>query len=236
MHPNVFMHATKLAAVALFATALPSVSVAEPADVSPAQAEQGAACDAWRIEYVTNVNLSISDTPMGAGDGVYKVGPGTVVLRFENKNGQPGGRVDMLQYRSREYFTVVSRALFWTTKVKTHTTTRATPDACGVIASGNLQSNTLSWSSPVRGCRTDGTLECDGSLCGKFGAPPAGVSDLHVAAHPVSFKPFRFGKDLKTFKMAFAFAAHTDAPKQTSHIALSGREISRTCVAAPTCR
>jgi hypothetical protein len=202
----------------------------------PAQGEQGAACDAWRIEYVTNVNLKMTDTPMGAGDGVYKVGPGSVVLRFENRNGEPGGHVDMLQYRTRENFTVVSRALLWTTKVKTSTTTRATPNACGVVASGNLQSNTLNWSSAVRGCRTDGTLECEGSLCGKFGAPPPGVSDLHVPPHPVDFKAFRFGKDLKTFRMAYAFAAKTDSPKQTSYIALSGREVRRACVAAPPCK
>jgi len=231
-----FMHATRLAAVALLAAALPSVSAAEPGGAAAAQAEQGARCDAWRIEYATNVNLKMSDTPMGAGDGVYKAGTGSLVLRFENQNGQPGGHVDMLQYRTREAFTVVSKALFWTTKVKTRTTTRATPNACGVVASGTLQENALNWSSPVRGCRTDGTLECEGSLCGKFGAPPAGVSDLHVPSHPVLFKPFRFGKDLKTFKMAYAFAAKTEAPKQASHIALSGREVSRTCVAAPSCK
>jgi len=185
---------------------------------------------------VANVNLRLSDTPMGAGDGVYKVGPGSVVLRFEDKDRQPGGHVDMLSYRTSENFTIVSKALFWKTTVKTRATTRATPDQCGVVANGSLQSNTLVWSSPVRGCRTDGTLHCDGSLCGKFGAPPEGTSELHVPPHPVTFKPFGFGKGLTTFTMDYALSSRSESPKQTAHVALSAREVRRSCVPVPTCR
>jgi hypothetical protein len=212
-----------------------AVSAAEPGSLSPAQAPEAGDCAAWRIEYVANVNLSVSDTPLGAADGVYEVGPGTVVLRFENKDGQPAGRVDMLAYRAREHSTVVTKALLWKATVNTRTNTRATPDKCGVVAKGSLQSNTLSWSSPVRGCCTDGMLHCEGSPCGKFGAPPTGTSEFHVPPRPVVFKPFRFGKDLKTFTMDYTFAARTESPKQTSHVALNAREVRRTCVPVPAC-
>jgi hypothetical protein len=226
------MHIGKLLAAALLGAGVP---VAEPGSAPPAQAPEARECAAWRIEYVANVDIRVSDTPFGAGDGVYKVGPGTVVLRFDNKDGQPAGRVDMSEYRTREYFTVVSKALLWKATVTTSTTTRATPDACGVVGKGSLQSNILSWSGPVRGVRTDGTLHCEGSLCGKFGAPPEGTSGFHLPPHPASFKPFRFGKDLKTFTMDYTFASRTESPKQTSHVALSAREVRRTCVPVPAC-
>jgi hypothetical protein len=210
-------------------------SCSRPDRTSPAQTSEAGACTAWRVEYVANVNLKVSDTPLGAGDGVYEVGPGTIVLRVENKDGQPGGRVDMLEYRTREHFTVVSKALLWKATVQTRTNTRATPDKCGVVGKGYLQANTLSWSGPIRGSRTDGTLHCEGSLCGMFGAPPKGTSEFHLPPRPVVFKPFRFGKDLKTFTMDYTFAARTESPKQTSHVALNAREVRRACVPVPAC-
>ena len=38
-----------------------------------------------------------------------------------------------------------------------------------------------------------------------------------------------YSSDMKTFTMSSTFVASTDSPKQTSHLALSGREIRRTC-------
>jgi hypothetical protein len=228
------MHTPTSIAALVWAGLLAALPTAEPG-ARRVQAD-GGECGAWRIEYVANVNLRLSDTPMGAGDGVYKVGPGSIVLRFADKDGEPGGQVDMLSYRTLENFTIVSKALFWKTTVKTLATTQATPDQCGVVAKGSLQSNTLRWSSPVRGCRTDGTLHCDGSLCGKFGAPPEGTSELHVPPHPVTFKPFGFGKGLTTFTMDYALSSRSDSPKQTAHVALSAREVRRSCVPIPACR
>ncbi len=168
---------------------------------------------------------------MGAGDGNYTVGPGKVVLRFDN------GRVQMLSYSMRENFTIHAHTVFWTTTVKTETQTAATPDSCSVAAEGTFDrgSRTLRWKTPVRGYHTDGTLECDGSMCGKFGAPPSGESQLHIPPGPVAFSPFVFSPDLQTFSMASTHVAKTSMPKQSAAIALAGREVRRTCVQPPPC-
>jgi hypothetical protein len=195
---------------------------------------QPPACGAWEVEYTVSENLRLSDTPMGRGDGVYAVGPGRVVLRFDDRDGQPGGRVEMLSYEMREHFTIDSRTLFWNARVTTDALTRGTPDACGV-AEGVLQGTALGWTSPVRGYRTDGTITCEGVLCGKFGAPPPGRSELHIGPGPVSFSPFQLARDAKTFTMSETFVAKTDMPKQTAHVALAGREVRRACVPASSC-
>ena len=194
-------------------------------------------CDAFEVEYLLAANLKLSETPMGEGDGVYSIGPGKVVLRFENKNGQPGGNVQMLQYAMREYFVIKSKTLFWTTSVTTDTNTAATPNACSIAAQGALDSSrTVKWSTPVAGYHTDGTLTCEGSMCGKFGAPPPGQSPFHIPPGPVAFNPFVFAADMKTFTMASAHVSKTDMPKQSGEVSLAGRETKRTCVAVAPCK
>jgi hypothetical protein len=196
---------------------------------------QPAPCGAWEVEYVLSENLRLSDTPLGAGNGTYAAGPGRTVLRFEDVGGRPGGRVQMLSYDMREHFRVDSKAAFWGAHVTTDVRTRATPDICGA-SQGVLRGSTLAWTSPLRDSRTDGTLTCDGSACGKFGAPRAGESELHIGPGPVTLAPFEFSSDMKTFTMHEVVTARTEMPKQTTHSAISGREVRRTCVAATTCR
>lgn len=202
---------------------------------APASA-QPLPCDGWEVEYALSANLRLSDTPLGQGDGVYSIGPGRVVLHFDDRDGQPAGHARMLSYDMREHFVITSKALLWTTTVTTDTKTRDTPDACGVAAEGALSGGTLTWSGPVRGYRTDGALTCDGSLCGKFGAPPPGQSPLHIGPGPVQFGAFVFGRDIKTFSMAETTVAKTEMPKQTAHLVLTGREMRRSCVQAKACR
>lgn len=187
-------------------------------------------CEAWDVEYVLSAKLQLSDTTMGAGDGTYSIGPGSAVLRFANANGQAGGKVHLRSYAMREHFTIDSKVVFWTTHVLTDSKTTVGRDACGDMARGKLEDRTLRWLSPLSGYRTDGTLTCDGSLCGTFGAPPQGRSELHIPPHNVSFSPFQFSPDMKTFSMAKTFVTKTESPKQTAHIALAGREVRRTCV------
>jgi hypothetical protein len=158
-----------------------------------------------------------------------------MTLRFEDRGGQPGGHVKVLSYTMHQAITVVSTALFLKTTVVTDTTTRATPDACGIVAEGNLNGRSLAWVGPLRSVRSDGTIHCDGVICGKFGAPPPGQSALHIGPNPVQLQPLQFGPDLKTLTMPSAFVSHTEDPKQTAHIALSGREVRRSCVAVKAC-
>lgn len=215
--------------------AIVAVFLLGAAHAPKAGAQPTTPCAGWEIEYALSANLELSDTPMGQGDGVYPIGPGKAVLRFEDREGQPGGAAAMTSYEMREHFTVTSKALLWTTTVVTDTQTRATPDACGVAARGVLSRTTLAWSTPVNGYRTDGTLTCDGMLCGKFGAPPPGRSELHIGPRPVPFHAFELSKDLKTLVMPSTYVAKTDVPKQTAHVALAGREVRRSCVPPPPC-
>jgi hypothetical protein len=206
--------------------------VARPSKTSAQAPPPPAPCNAWDVEYTLAANLQLRDTPMGAGNGVYRIGPGTMVLRFEDRGGQPGGVAKMVSYTMRENFQIRSRTVFWTTTVVTDTRTNATAaGACPSAGEGNLIGRTLRWSTPIRGYHTDGTLTCEGNLCGSFGAPPPGTSELHIAAHDVQLSPFEFGPDMKTFTMAHTFVSKTESPKQTAYMTLAGREVRRSCAA-----
>jgi hypothetical protein len=201
-----------------------------PADVHAQPAEE------WEVEYAVNATMHVTDTPMGQGDGDYAAGPGRLVLRFENVSGQPGGRARMTAYSMHEAFTVTSQVLVVKTTVSVDSTTRATPNACGSAAEGAVHGRTLTWATPVRGYHSDGTLTCDGVVCGKFGAPPDGSSPMHVGPVDVRFAPFHFAADGRSFTMPRTFALSTDTPKQTAYIELTGRETRRALVAPQACR
>jgi len=66
----------------------------------------------------------------------------------------------------------------------------------------------------------------DGVIC----PTPPGSSALHEAFADVVFKPFHFSPDGKTFTMEFSKVSHSDSPKQTNFVSLSGRETKRVCV------
>lgn len=193
-------------------------------------ARRAAACAAWDVEYTLNATVRISDTTMGAGDGTHAIGPGKVVLRFDDKDGEPGGAVKVLEYKMRDRFDVSTSVLFSTTNVAVDTVTKATPNACGIAAVGVLSGTTLRWSGSWTGIRTDGSVTCNGGFCGKFGAPPSGTSPTHVAPHDVVFAPFEYAKDKKTFTMGWSVVSRLTSPSQTSRISLGGREVRRTCL------
>ena len=200
---------------------------------SPAQ-EQG--CGAWDVTYAVSGNLELSDTAMGAGDGIYAVGPGEIVLRY----GVPAGRVTMLSFDVPQRFGIEVKKLFWAAQVDTDATARAAPAAalreCGHVAEGLMQEGKLAWATSVSGFRTDGVVACTGSLCGRFGAPARGTSGLHIPPADIQLKPFEFAPDGKTFTMASTFVSKTDAPRETAHLALAGREIRRACAPVAACR
>ena len=201
------------------------------ADRTASADDPPSACAAYDVEYVLAANVQLSDTVMGAGDGVHKIGPGRLVLRVESQGDKLAGHVRMLAYDMRDGFTVNAKAIFWQTVVTNNTRTSATPDATGTIAQGTLGERTLRWDTPINGLHTDGTVTCEGSFCGKFGAPPEGTSDVHYPPHLVTFSPFEFDAEKKTFTMAYSIVSKGESPRQTSRISLAGRETRRTCVA-----
>jgi hypothetical protein len=207
-----------------FALAPPSVGA--QGDLPPAP------CTAWQVDYALSGSLQLTDTTLGQGDGTYAVGPGSMTLRFDDVDSKPGGRASLVAYEMHEGFKVFSRTLFWATTVTTNTISRAVgADPCGA-PQALLTGTTLGWSLPVPGVRTDGTLFCEGSFCGKFGAPPPGQSEIHMPAHATTFKSFQFSADMQTFTMRSTLVSKTDTPMQTAHLALSGRELRRACMPA----
>lgn len=221
-----FVHKARLGAVLVGLAASMLVPVRPVGSIARAEPES-VQCDEWDIEYGVTARLELSETPMGQGDGIYPIGPGHLTLRFEDRGGRPGGRVKMVAYDMPQAFRVASRTLFWKTTVVTNATTVGILNPC-TAPEGALEGSTIAWSSPVRNMQTEGTLTCDGMFCGKFGAPPPGESPLRIGPDPVLFQPFRFSGDMKTFTMGKTFVARTPMPKQTSYIALAGRETSRT--------
>ena len=224
-----------LLATPAFASAPLSPSISTSTPLAEDAADAGDACEVWDVGYLLGAKLRLSDTPLGAGNGSYTIGPGEVTLRFDNAGGKYAGNVRMLSYHMRDHFTVKTTTLFVTTRVTTRTDTRATPNRCGSAAEGVLNGDALQWTSKVRGYRTDGTLTCDGSLCGKFGAPPAGTTQLHIGPGAVAFKAFKFNADRTRFTMDYALVSKTETPKQTAHVTLAGRQVSRRCLPQPPC-
>ena len=217
----------RLFATASFGALLVAVSQPRGATAEP--------CDAFEVEYALGANLLLTETPDGKGDGLYRVGPGKTVLRFENEGGVPGGKVKMLTYEMHEHFVVQSSAFLWHSDFTSITDTSVTPNACAA-AQGTFVGRTLRWTTPLVGYRTDGAVECRGSLCGKGGAPPPGKGELHLGPGPVPFSPFEFSPDRTTFTMKSTRVSKSESPKLTAHIALSGREVRRSCVQVQPCR
>ena len=230
MHPKSRDRAAKLLArlgvsLVLAALLLPTT----------ATADEEPACNAWDVEYGLNAQVKITDTTMGAGNGTWPIGPGTAVVRYENVNGQPGGAARLLTYRMKDHFTIKTSILLASCAVTADSVTQTTPNACGVSAEGALSGKSLRWKTPWSGLRSDGTLHCEGGLCGKFGAPPPGDSPVHIPPHPASFKSFEFSDDHKTLTLDWSVSSKQDSPSQTSSVQFAGRENKRTCVVAKPC-
>lgn len=189
-------------------------------------------CAGTEVHYHLRGQLRLDHTPLNAGNGVYRVGPGELVLRFEPARGGVG-RVDMLRYRLATNYSFTVSLIGMRTTVVVRATARAEPASSGVVASGRVEEGTLTWSTPVRAYRTDGTLTCSGAMCGRFGLPPAGQTRFSDGPAPVHFKPFKFRLgDRRSFSME-----STELPRMRrlgAHVALAlaGRAWRRRCVSA----
>jgi hypothetical protein len=202
---------------------------------SAAAGEPANTCPTYDVDYAVTGALRLKGTPLGAADGTYPLGNGTMKLRFFGSDPAPRA-VRLLAYSLDNRFTVNAKTALWSTRVMTQSRTSvgAGGSTCDGAARGALDGQSLQWLSKVAGYRSDGTLTCQGSMCGKFGAPPAGTSPLHAGPAAVSFSPFTFSADRQTFTMPYSIVEQTS--ERTSYLALSGRETSRACVIRPTCQ
>jgi hypothetical protein len=205
--------------VAVMAIGLPAHAASAVSDDAP--------CDVADVQYDVAANLQITNTTMGAGDGFHRIGPGKMRLRFDNRPGHP--RVHLMAYDMRETFTVVSNVLFWHTQVRTNLQMSASR-APGSVADGTIDGHTLRWDGHANDVHSDGTIECDGSMCGKFGAPASGTTEVHLGPSTMELEPFQFGAEMQTFTMPFALISESDSPKERSLLAMAGRRVKRVCV------
>ena len=196
--------------------------------VLAATARPDDACTTWEVEYELTGTLRISNTTLGAGDGSHIVGPGKLVLWFDGS-----GNVTVASYEMTTHFTVDAHFLGIGTTVANDTLTKSTGTACAPVAKGFIgDDRVVRWQGPWTGIRTDGTLTCSGT-CGRFGAPPRGRSELHMAPHSVAFGSLVFTASRIAFYMSYAVVDKTS--NDTASLSLSGRETRRSCFCPPPC-
>jgi hypothetical protein len=195
-----------------------------PAAAEPSLPET---CAQWEMAYAITGTLRVKETPMGAGDGVFPVGPGTLVLRVDAR----AARVALRDLQLREQFAIHPNAMMWNATIVTDAAARALSDGERAVAVGTKGADgAVTWTEPLRIYRSDGWLTCDGSLCGKFGAPRAGHSELHQISRTVRLEPLRFDRDGRTFRMDFALVSSSEAPHQRTYLALAGRLTAKKCL------
>jgi hypothetical protein len=217
--------ASKLLAVALLGgVALASVTTSTVAGA----AEAASSCSTTDVEYAVTGNLLLADTKFGAADGLYPLGAGKVRMRFESPAEGGASKVKLMSYDFDNHLTVKASFALWSTKVVTDSRTTVA-NMCGGAAEGQMSHGDVVWKTAVGGYHSDGTLQCEGNVCGKFGAPPPGSSPLHESPK-VTFNPFHFSPDGRSFTMDYTRVSHTDSPSQTNYLTLAGRETKRTCV------
>lgn len=196
------------------------------AQISPSDATPG--CVQWDLEYSITGSLRIAETPMAAGDGTFPIGPGTLVLRVDARP----PRVSLMDLQLHERFAIRPTAVMWKATLVTDVTARALPDGAAAVAVGSRTvDGVVQWAAPLKMYRSDGVLTCDGSLCGRLGAPPPGRSELHQASRNVRLQPFRFDRDGQGFRMDFTLVSSAESPRQRTYLALVGRRTRKSCVA-----
>ena len=210
-----------LGAIAALLLSRPAAAQLAPSDLAPT-------CAQWELEYSITGTLRITGTATGAGDGTFPVGPGTLVLRIDTRT----AGVSLTAFQLHERFSIHPTAMMWNAVIVTDVAARAQSDGAGPVAVGSRTGDgVVRWAGPLNAYRSDGVLSCDGSLCGKFGAPPAGRNDLHQVSRTVKLQPLRFDRDGQVFRMEAALVSSSESPHQRTYLALAGRRTAKRCIA-----
>lgn len=185
-----------------------------------------AACHGTLSRYHIVGRLRLDHTPLNAGNGTYRVGPGELTLHFDN--GRGAGPVRMLAYKLTTNYSFTISVIGMRTTVAVRAVSRATPDSSGVVASGRLEGGELKWATAVHGYRTEGTLICGGAMCGRFGLPPPGETRFSDGPEAVRFQPFQFRMgDRRRFFMESTRMPRMRRLRADVAVALAGREARR---------
>ena len=191
-------------------------------------------CESWVVAYdfVAGTQFDIRETPFGAGDSTEDVGPGSLTLRFGNRDGElEHGVVTLIDYQLEMDFSVQ--------EIATDVSVRVGPVECGA-ATGRYDGDRIRWSTSVAGYETTGTITCNNP--GPFVCPGAmlepGVPERRDGNVDQPLTDFVFTSSTSTvppggFVMDWVEVKNND-PGET-YLRLAGQETERRCVAFPTC-
>jgi hypothetical protein len=210
----------------------------QPASRPATQPASKPACNSWIVDYetVSGTSLRLANTPYGAGDGTYAIGPGTVRMRYADHKGEPApGEAALLDLQLTTKFVVNTTAVGFKMRITTDGNVGFTPDECGVVARGTLEDDKVTWTERARGYRSTGTLHCAGVLCGKFGSPPGGRSQMSRPVHPVKLRPVQLHDGVTRLSLPFFEVERQAKPSQTVLMRVEARETGRRCVVTPPC-
>lgn len=187
-----------------------------------------AQADVWRITYgLSGSTLTIDGTPLGAGDGTFAIGPGEIVLEFDDDGGAPGtGLCAMVHFSVDVAFTSGNAAA----SVDSDLVVFADFDTAVNNARGILESGQMAWIDMIP-YRTVGTNFCTGTLC-TVGGLPNGTPVVRDDAVTLTFNPFVFEAGGPQAGAGFAMAAIvvSDEDDITTSLALVATEQSRELV------
>lgn len=171
-------------------------------DPLPSQCERGCGAS-WLVTYELgvpdNVNFPNSyfrlrDMPVNQPDLDQAVGPGRMTIRFEDVDGNPGGRAVIESYELDYVFATSFSGLGTNATITTDVDTVGVVQAgaCG-LGAGSLTGSTLNWDGPMRNVDSEGSVvnDCSGFLCGTIdnSIPNGGVID---SVGPQGLRPFLF--------------------------------------------
>jgi hypothetical protein len=168
----------------------------------------GGNCTTWLVTYdlkSPNTYFDIRDTPFsGAGDqkntceepytADNHIGPGTMVLRFEDDGGKPkvAGKVSLVSYDMKMDFIVTATALGTKTTVTSKLNASSGPEVCG-NANGTIEGG---WApSSLNNYHTTGTITCSGTGCFQVQQGPKDTNET------IPINKFSFTNGIDNFSM-----------------------------------
>jgi hypothetical protein len=192
-------------------------------------------CSSWLATYdltgshfYIQATVDFTITVQEPYDADLNTGPGHVVLRFPDVDGEMGpGPVGFVEYSLMWDF-VTGVAGF--ADVHTQIDNQAGPEPAG-LTHGELAGGTLAWDPPQIEVCQEGQISCSGLFCGTSGAPPEGQPEIISGCAPWGINEFTFSPDLQTFDMLAAIVS-SDADTETA-MAFHGTLVE--AVADPAC-
>lgn len=216
------------------------------------------ACASWVVTYDLTGTFEIADTTLGAGDGEFAIGPGSLTLRLssDETGAAPGpGAARLLQYAMHQEFS--QNVAVFGGDVQTNVDASAGPDvpACG-RASGTVADATLTWdecptastygttnyapedtlAGPgcVRDYHSEGMVLCTSSATGCSAGRLEQNENPQDATWHQPFTPLTLDLSAAPSTVTMGRTQIPNDAPSTTWIAFTGTETSRTCEPLPT--